>query len=1275
MKAGQKAESRFKGCMIIAVAAVTIAAILAICCIFINDDSQVAAESGNLDENISWTFDPNTGALTIQGTGDMPTVQGYGYPWKAFDVRTVTISNGVTSIAEEAFADCTEITSVSLPDSLASIGYAAFRGCHSLGNFSKIPEGLGYIGNEAFRDCRSLTSFNIPSSCSRLGANLFKDSSLTYLTSSSGGSLTEIKTNTFYGCPDLRYVTLPDSMPRICYNAFDDCPSIVQIEIPSASHIDDYAFNAQCKIPKLILGAGIRGGVLTQFSFYSKIFEVVNLTEIDEDYLTSHYVNCVKYCDNPIRSHLQIINDYYAVWFDGIEAYLLKYFGKEAQPTLPDKIGGKDYTIKEYAFFKNNSIVDLTIPSSVACMESFAIEECGSIRTIRISDNAGSIKESAFTACPALIYAHIGSSVSINGGLFYICPVLFEVINLSGCEIDCGALNVFTSEDDRTIELIDGRFYVGRSDGINYLVRYIGDDTDVVLPETVNGGDYRLFDNSFSGWSPIETISIPDSVTAIGANAFLNSPLTSITIPDSVTSIGSDAFTSSHLTSLTIPDSVVTLGDRFCYLSKIESLTIGDSVVSIPDGAFAHCYNLESVSIGESVESIGESAFLYCRAISEIYFGSSITAIEDDAFHYEFCNSSGDPFDTAVSLRGKTFTFENDMYLHLPAIKIDTAGGNNIDPLIGHAGDPVSAPSDPVREGYDFLGWTYNSQPYEFTAIPNDDITIRAEWGAIGYTVTFYSEGVLFFSEDLDYDQLVILPTETPVKQPTDDTVYPFTCWSGYTQGMKVNGNMQFDAVFTPAPREYAVTFLSDGTEYDRMMMHYQDTIVLPVTDPTKPSDNTYDYSFNSWSGYTTGMKVGGDVTFNAIFDRTYHEYSVVFSCDGSVVSQTTKHYGDAITAPNTVPVKDPTPTYEYTFYGWEGYSHNMTVTEDVEFEAMFTETFREYTVTFLFNNEVYRSDRLHYNATIALPLENPSIPSDDTYDHVFAGWEGYTNGMKVTDSVSFNAVFNDVYREYTIVFSVDNAVVSMESKHFSDPISAPDITPSKDSDERFDYVFSGWDGYSDGMNVTKSMSFPAVFHKYVKILKDADGRYTADADDGYASFTGERMKTIVNDAKNDPSVTLKVSIGGASVSFDNASLRTLGSGAAELSLGQMTPDKLDDATKSIVGNNPVYSIDFGDNKNFGDGIVTVGLPYVLEDGKDPSRLSIYYISDGKVAEKMECQYENGNVTFATGHFSTYAIMYEEPESGPGFPIVYVAIGAVAVLAVAGAVFFFARKH
>ena len=69
-------------------------------------------------------------------------------------------------------------------------------------------------------------------------------------------------------------------------------------------------------------------------------------------------------------------------------------------------------------------------------------------------------------------------------------------------------------------------------------------------------------------------------------------------------------------------------------------------------------------------------------------------------------------------------------------------------------------------------------------------------------------------------------------------------------------------------------------------------------------------------------------------------------------------------------------------------------------------------------------------------------------------------------------------------------------------------------------------------------------------------------------------------------------------------------------------------------------------------------------------------ISDGKVAEKMECQYENGNVTFTTGHFSTYAIMYEGSESGSGLsPMVFVAIGAVIVLAVAGAAYFFIRKH
>ena len=153
----------------------------------------------------------------------------------------------------------------------------------------------------------------------------------------------------------------------------------------------------------------------------------------------------------------------------------------------------------------------------------------------------------------------------------------------------------------------------------------------IAIPDSVT----CIGDSAFSECYSLQSVTIPDSVTSIGDSAFsFCSSLQSVIIPNSVTSIGDSVFDwCSSLQSVTIPDSVTSIGSwAFDCCSSLQSVTIPDSVTSIGDGAFAGCSSLQSVTILDSVTSIGDSAFSGCKSLQSVTIPDSVTIIKGNPF-------------------------------------------------------------------------------------------------------------------------------------------------------------------------------------------------------------------------------------------------------------------------------------------------------------------------------------------------------------------------------------------------------------------------------------------------------------------------------------------------------------------------------------------------------------------------------------------------------------------------------------------------------------------
>ena len=157
------------------------------------------------------------------------------------DTTSYVIPDGVTSIGDGAFWDCSSLTSLVIPESVTSIGDYAFCCCESLTDIV-IPDRVTRIGEFAFSGCESLTDIVLPEGVTSIGRSAFKNCiSLTDIVIPD--SVTSIGDYAFSGCESLTDIVLPDGVTSIGDRAFDGCRSLSSVVIPDrVTSVGEYAF-------------------------------------------------------------------------------------------------------------------------------------------------------------------------------------------------------------------------------------------------------------------------------------------------------------------------------------------------------------------------------------------------------------------------------------------------------------------------------------------------------------------------------------------------------------------------------------------------------------------------------------------------------------------------------------------------------------------------------------------------------------------------------------------------------------------------------------------------------------------------------------------------------------------------------------------------------------------------------------------------------------------------------------------------------------------------
>ena len=324
------------------------------------------------------------GESSFSGTYSPDHPKNYNLRSFCNQIQSVTIPESVTSIGKSAFEHCSKLDSLTINGVATSmIGAYAFNGCTSLTSLSLVGS-FQTIGDYAFAYC-GMTSLTIDANITSIGEFAFSSCSLTSL--SLTGNVQKIGDHAFYSCSSLNTVAFPKSPTSIGSHAFDSCTSLNPIEIPgTVTEIGDCAFY-NCDG---LISATIEEGV--QSTGADMFYGCDNLATVKlPESLTTIADGSFAFCSN--LNHVKIPA---SVTYIGNSAF--SNCTSLSEITLRDGVK----TIGASAFLSCRGLTSITLPDSVTDIGQDAFWYCSQLKSITIPENVTAIKSGTFGWCSSL---------------------------------------------------------------------------------------------------------------------------------------------------------------------------------------------------------------------------------------------------------------------------------------------------------------------------------------------------------------------------------------------------------------------------------------------------------------------------------------------------------------------------------------------------------------------------------------------------------------------------------------------------------------------------------------------------------------------------------------------------------------------------------------------------------------------------------------------------------------------------------------------------------
>ncbi len=487
--------------------------------------------------------------------------------------KDITVANipsqingvNVVSIKDNVFYNHKNLTSATLPDTVTTIGISSFENCDLLTTID-LGDGLTEIGYEAFKGCDALTTIEIPNSVTSIDSYAFA-SCVQLETIKLGNSVAYIGSYAFQHSVSLQSVILPDSLTKVGALIFYNCTGLKSVTLGNGMPDLPRMFNGCTGLETVVMNDSITSIAHSMFSGCTSLENIVlpaNLTTIQ----ANTFEDCTMLKQITIPNGVTDIND---------NAFNNSGITSIAIPASVENIRSSAFansdlasitfegvpTFGNQAFENVTSLKEITIPEGVTEIPLSFFSGCTSLHTVNLPSTLLSIESNSFYNCTSLKYLSIPSSVSnINDEAF----------------VNCG----FTTAGP-----------VGGGYGFEF------------------GWTTSIPNSTFDGNNTLVSITIPDTITTIGAYAFRNCTLlTSIELP-ALTNVGANLF--SGCTSL-------------------QSVTFTEGITKISSSMFKGCTSLNSITVPSSVTTVYSSAFDGCTSLDSVVFLSEETTFDSETF-------------------------------------------------------------------------------------------------------------------------------------------------------------------------------------------------------------------------------------------------------------------------------------------------------------------------------------------------------------------------------------------------------------------------------------------------------------------------------------------------------------------------------------------------------------------------------------------------------------------------------------------------------------------